>query len=106
MLRRRDLTAGRVVEPVRGTLADLAERRFLVDEAYAAVFVGGGGTVARGLARFDGRVVDGLVRGAGATAVVVGRVARRAQSGRVRGYVAVTVVGLALLLLLALWTVR
>ncbi len=103
---RRDLTAGRVVEPVRGTLADLAERRFLVDEAYAAVFVGGGGAVARGLARFDGRVIDGLVRGAGATAVVVGRVARRAQSGRVRGYVAVTVVGLALLLLLALWTVR
>ncbi|MEY3073284.1 MAG: hypothetical protein RLZZ353_1480, partial [Actinomycetota bacterium] len=103
---RRDLAAGRVVEPVRGTLADLAERRFLVDEAYAAVFVGGGGALARGLARFDGRVVDGLVRGAGAAAVVAGRVARRAQGGLVRGYVAVTVAALAALLLLALWTVR
>jgi hypothetical protein len=70
------------------------------------VFVGGGGALARGLARFDGRVVDGLVRGAGAAAVVAGRVARRAQGGLVRGYVAVTVAALAALLLLALWTVR
>ncbi|MEY3020795.1 MAG: hypothetical protein RLZZ272_1779, partial [Actinomycetota bacterium] len=92
----RDLSQGRMGEPIRGALAEVLERRFLVDELYAAVFVGLGGRLGRGLARFDAAVVDGAVRGAGAGAVVLGDRVRRAQSGRTRTYLAVMVVGTAL----------
>jgi NADH-quinone oxidoreductase subunit L len=105
-LRGRDLTDPDRREVLRGPVARVLENKFYVDEAYAAVFVGGGGALARGLARFDARVVDGLVRGAGGASVATGRVVRRAQSGRVRGAVAVMVAGLLALLLLALGTVR
>jgi NADH-quinone oxidoreductase subunit L len=100
---RRDLAGGRLTDPVRGPLAELAERKFLVDEVYAATFVGGGGRLARGLARFDARVVDGAVMGTGAASLATGRLLRRVQGGAVRGYVAVMVAGLALLLLAAVW---
>jgi NADH-quinone oxidoreductase subunit L len=100
---RRDVSGGRLTDPIRGPLAELAQRKFLVDEVYAAVFVGGGGRLARGLARFDARVVDGAVMGTGAGSLATGRLVRRAQSGGVRRYVAVMVAGLVVLLLAAVW---
>jgi len=103
---RRELARGRMVDPVRGPLAEAAERRFLVDEAYEAVFVTGGGALARALAWVDRRLVDGAVMGSGAMSLATGRVVRRAQTGLVRGYVTVMVVALALLLVAAVWMVR
>jgi NADH-quinone oxidoreductase subunit L len=90
---RRDLSLGRMAEPIRGTGAELLERRFFVDEAYDAAFVRGGGALARLIVWFDTRIVDGLVNGAGTATVAVGRVSRRVQSGLLRGYVAGLVVG-------------
>jgi NADH-quinone oxidoreductase subunit L len=95
---RRDLRGGKLVEPVRGPVAELMERRFLVDEAYEAVFVTFGTRVARLLTWVDRRLVDGAVMGSGAATMAVGRFARRAQTGMVRTYVAVMVVAVALLL--------
>ena len=103
---RRDLARGRMVDPVRGPLAEAASRKFLVDEAYEAVFVTGGGALARALAWIDRRLVDGVVMGSGAASLATGRVVRRAQTGLVRGYVTVMVVTLALLLVAAVWMVR
>ena len=90
---RRDVSVGRVAEPVRGPVAELMERRFFVDELYEAVFVRAGRRAADAIVWFDTRVVDGLVDGAGALSVGVGRIARRAQTGLVRGYVAGLLLG-------------
>jgi len=95
---RRDLTRGRLVEPVRGPLAEVLERKFLVDEAYEAVLVTFGTRVARALTWVDRRIVDGAVMGSGAASMATGRLARRAQTGMVRTYVAVMVLVVALLL--------
>jgi NADH-quinone oxidoreductase subunit L len=102
---RRDLSGGQLVDPIRGPLAELAERKFLVDEAYEAVLVTGGTRLARALTWFDRRIIDGLVMGSGSAAFATGRLVRRAQTGPVRGAVVVMVVALALLLLAAVWTV-
>jgi len=103
---RRDLSRGRLVEPVRGPVAELMERKFLVDEAYQAVFVTFGTRVARALTWIDRRIVDGAVMGSGTAALATGRVARRAQTGMVRTYVTVMVLAVALLLALAVGMVR
>ena len=111
---RRDLRGGKLVEPVRGPVAELMERKFLVDEAYEAVFVTFGTRVARALTWVDRRIVDGAVMGSGAASMATGRLARRAQTGMVRTYVAVMVVVVALLLAAVVlltaapltWTVR
>jgi NADH-quinone oxidoreductase subunit L len=95
---RRDLSGGRLVEPVRGPVAEVLERRFLVDEVYEAVFVTFGTRVARALTWIDRRIVDGAVMGSGALSLTTGRFAQRAQTGVVRTYVAVMVVVVALLL--------
>ncbi len=95
---RRPVQGARTSEPIRGPIAELAERRFFVDEAYEAVFVTAGGGVSRALVWFDTRVVDGLVNGAGAASLAVGRVARHSQTGLVRRYVAVMVLGALVLL--------
>jgi len=103
---RRDLSGGRTVDPVRGPLAELMERRFLVDELYQAVFVTFGTRVARALTWFDARIVDGAVMGSGAATMATGRLARRAQSGRVSSYVSVMVVVVAVLLAVVVGMVR
>jgi len=95
---RRDVRMGAMAEPLRGPLAELAERRFFVDEAYQAVFVTAGAWVARLVVWVDTRIVDGLVNGAGATSVLIGRASRGAQSGLVRAYVGVMVLGAVALL--------
>jgi NADH-quinone oxidoreductase subunit L len=98
---RRDVTQGRMAEPVRGVGAELMERKFYVDELYETVFVRAGGRVAEALVSFDTRVIDGAVNGAGAASMAVGRVTRRVQTGLVRGYVGAFVAG-ALVLVAAL----
>jgi NADH-quinone oxidoreductase subunit L len=90
---RRDLAPGRMVEPFRGPLAELAERRFFFDELYEAVFTRAGARFAGALVWFDTRVIDGAVNGAGTLSMGVGRLGRRAQTGLVRGYVAGLVLG-------------
>ncbi len=90
---RRDLSAGRIAEPLRGPVAELFERKFFVDELYETIFVRAGGRLARATVWFDTRVIDGLVNGAGASSMAFARVARRAQTGLVRSYLGVLVVG-------------
>jgi NADH-quinone oxidoreductase subunit L len=52
----------------------------------------------------DEKVVDGAVRGIGAMTVLSGATLRRTQSGFVRSYAALILVG-ALILLSAIWVV-
>jgi NADH-quinone oxidoreductase subunit L len=95
---RRPVMGARTSEPITGPLAELAERKFFVDEAYEALFVTAGGGLARAMVWFDTRVIDGIVDGAGVGSVLVGRGTRRAQSGLVRRYLAVMVLGVLALL--------
>jgi NADH-quinone oxidoreductase subunit L len=103
---RRDVSVGRMAEPVRGTGAELAERKFFVDELYEAIFVRFGGQVARLLVWFDTRVVDGAVNAAGAVSVAAGSASRRTQTGLVRGYVGVMALGALVLVAVLLVQVR
>jgi NADH-quinone oxidoreductase subunit L len=103
---RRDLSLGRMAEPVRGTGAELLERKFFVDEAYEATFVRFGGWVAGRLEWFDRRVLDGAVDGLGGASMRIGELSRRAQTGLVRGYVAGLVVGALALVAVVLIQVR
>ncbi|TVR37003.1 MAG: NADH-quinone oxidoreductase subunit L [Nitriliruptor sp.] len=90
---RRDLSLGRMSEPIKGPVAELAERKFFVDEFYEAIFVRAGGGLATAVTWFDSRVIDGVVNGSGAGSMATARVARRLQNGLVRGYVAWLLVG-------------
>jgi NADH-quinone oxidoreductase subunit L len=101
---RRDLSTGRLAEPVRGPLAELFERKFFVDELYETVFVRFGGALARGAVWFDSRVIDGAVDGAGAVSTAIARAGRRAQTGRVRTSLGAMAAGT--LVLLAVLLVR
>ncbi len=103
---RRDVSMGSLAEPVKGPVAELMERKFFVDEAYEAVFTRFGGQVGRFLAWVDTRVIDGAVHGVGAVTIIVGRAGRRAQSGLVRGYVGVTLLGAIALVVVLLVQVR
>ena len=95
---RRPVMGARTSEPITGPLAELAERKFFVDEAYEAVFVTAGGAFSRALVWFDTRVIDGAVNGAGAASLLLGRVTRRSQTGLVRWYLAVMVLGVLVVL--------
>ncbi len=95
---RRDLSLGRMSEPLRGPAAELAERKFFVDELYEAIFVRAGGGVARAATWFDARVIDGVVNGSGAGSLATARIGRRLQSGLLRGYVAWMLVGALVLI--------
>jgi NADH-quinone oxidoreductase subunit L len=90
---RRDVSAGRMTEVVRGLPADLLDRKFFVDELYEAVFVRLGGWVAGRAAWFDRTVIDGVVNASGATSQGGARLLRRTQSGLTRGYLAAMVSG-------------
>jgi len=103
---RRDVSQGRMVEPIRGPIAELAERKFFVDELYETIFVRVGGRFAQALVWFDTRVIDGAVNAAGAVSVATGSASRRTQSGLVRGYVGGMVLGALVLVAFLLWQVR
>ncbi|MFP5309793.1 MAG: NADH-quinone oxidoreductase subunit L [Actinomycetes bacterium] len=103
---RRDLSAGRMAEVVRGPLAELMERKFFVDELYATIFVRMGGRVADAAVWFDRTVIDGVVNGAGGASQATARLARRAQTGLVRSYVASMVLGAVVVVAVLLLQVR
>jgi NADH-quinone oxidoreductase subunit L len=103
---RRDISLGRMSEPIRGTAAEVLERKFYVDELYSTVFTRFGGRVADAMVWFDSRVIDGAVNGAGAGSLRIGRVSRRVQTGLVRGYAAGFVLGTLVLVGFILVQVR
>ena len=73
-------------------------------DATVARLVGGPGKSAfDGITRFDARVVDGAVNGAGAVARHLGGLVRRSQTGFVRAYVALIAVGAVALLAWFVW---
>jgi NADH-quinone oxidoreductase subunit L len=90
---RRDISLGRMSEPIRGTAAEVLERKFYVDELYSTIFTRAGGRVADAMVWFDTRVIDGAVNGAGVASLRIGRWSRRVQTGLVRGYAAGFVLG-------------
>ncbi len=102
----RDLSAGRMAEPLRGPIAELMERKFFVDEAYSAIFVGAGGALARGAAWFDSNVIDGAVNAVAGVSVWVGQGTRRAQTGRANTYLGVIVGSVVLLAVVLIVQVR
>jgi NADH-quinone oxidoreductase subunit L len=69
-----------------------------------AVFMRPGQALTRGLVTVDDVVIDGAVRGVGAISVGTGSTLRGTQSGYVRAYAALILVG-ALTLLAAIWVV-
>jgi NADH-quinone oxidoreductase subunit L len=103
---RGDLSRGRMMEPIRGTAAELLERKFYVDELYSTVFTRFGGRVADAMVWFDTRIIDGAVNAAGAGSLRIGRASRRVQSGLVRGYAASFLVGALVLVGFLLVQVR
>jgi NADH-quinone oxidoreductase subunit L len=103
---RRDISLGRMSEPIRGTAAEILERKFYVDELYSTIFTRAGGRVADAMVWFDTRVIDGAVNGAGVASLRVGRWSRRVQTGLVRGYAAGFVLGTLVLVGFLLVQVR
>ena len=69
-----------------------------------AIFMRPGQALTQGLVIVDEKVIDGAVHGIGAMAVCSGATLRRTQSGYVRSYAALILVG-ALVLLAAIWVV-
>jgi NADH-quinone oxidoreductase subunit L len=103
---RRDISLGRMSEPIRGAAAEVLERKFYVDELYSTIFTRLGGRVADAMVWFDTRVIDGAVNGAGAGSLRIGRVSRRVQTGLVRGYAAGFLLGTLVLVGFLLVQVR
>ena len=93
------------VAPTEVSLATRFARNDLGQDAFnEAVFMRPGQALTRGLVTVDEVVIDGAVRGVGAMAVGSGSTLRRTQSGYVRSYAALILVG-ALALLTAIWVV-
>jgi NADH-quinone oxidoreductase subunit L len=93
------------VAPTDVTWATRAARNDLGQDAFnEAVFMRPGQALTRGLVAVDEKVIDGAVRGVGSMAVESGSTLRRTQSGYVRSYAALILVG-ALALLAAIWVV-
>jgi NADH-quinone oxidoreductase subunit L len=93
------------VAPTDVTWATRFARNDLGQDAFnEAVFMRPGQVITRGLVTVDEVVIDGAVRGVGAMAVGSGSTLRRTQSGYVRSYAALILVG-ALALLTAIWVV-
>jgi NADH-quinone oxidoreductase subunit L len=103
---RRDVSVGRMAEPIKGAGAELAERKFFVDELYEAIFVRVGSRFGAVLVWFDTRVIDGAVNAAGAVSTSIGSAGRRTQSGLVRGYVGGMALGALVLVAVLLIQVR
>jgi NADH-quinone oxidoreductase subunit L len=74
------------------------------DAVNEALFMRPGQVLTDGLVAVDEKVIDGAVRGIGAMTVGSGATLRRTQSGYVRSYAALILVG-ALVLLAAIWVV-
>jgi len=93
------------VSPTDVSWATRFARNDLGQDAFnEAVFMRPGQALTRGLVAVDEVVIDGAVHGVGAMAVGSGSTLRRTQSGYVRSYAALILVG-ALALLAAIWVV-
>jgi NADH-quinone oxidoreductase subunit L len=93
------------VAPTEVSLATRFARADLGQDAFnEAVFMRPGQALTRGLVTVDEVVIDGAVRGVGAMAVGSGSTLRRTQSGYVRSYAALILIG-AVALLAAIWVV-
>jgi NADH-quinone oxidoreductase subunit L len=93
------------VAPTDVSWATRAARNDLGQDAFnEAVFMRPGQAITRGLVAVDEVVIDGAVRGVGSMTVESGSTLRRTQSGYVRSYAALILVG-ALALLSAIWVV-
>ena len=93
------------VAPTEVSLATRFARNDLGQDAFnEAVFMRPGQALTRGLVTVDEVVIDGAVRGVGAMAVGSGSTLRRTQSGYVRSYAALILIG-AVALLAAIWVV-
>ena len=82
----------------------LARRDLLQDDANEFLFMRPGQKITKALLITDDRVIDGAVRGIGATTVGSSRALRRIQSGYVRNYALLILSG-ALAILLTIWVV-
>jgi NADH-quinone oxidoreductase subunit L len=93
------------IAPTDVSLATRLARNDLAQDAVnEALFMRPGQVLTQGLVVLDEKVVDGAVRGIGAMTVLSGATLRRTQSGFVRSYAALILVG-ALILLSAIWVV-
>ena len=93
------------VAPTDVTWATRFARNDLGQDAFnEAVFMRPGQVITRGLVTVDEVVIDGAVRGVGSMTIESGSTLRRTQSGYVRSYAALILVG-ALALLTAIWVV-
>jgi len=99
----------------RGTVADtaptdvsiftrIARRDLLQDDFNESVFMRPGQALTRLLVKTDDVVVDGTVRGVAAAALASGNSLRSTQTGFVRSYAALIVIG-AIVLIAAIWAV-
>ncbi len=79
------------------------ENAWYYDAAVARVVGGPGKAAFDGITRFDARVVDGAVNGAGTVARGLGGFVRRSQTGFVRAYAALIAVGAVALLAWFVW---
>jgi len=82
----------------------LARRDLLQDTVNEALFMRPGQALTNSLVNMDEKVIDGAVTGIGGAAVGSGQLLRKLQTGFVRSYAAMMLVGIALLLLV-IWVV-
>ena len=81
-----------------------ARRDLLQDEINEALFMRPGQAITSALVKIDQSVIDGAVRGIGQMAIGSGSSLRKSQTGFVRSYAALILVGAALLIA-AIWVV-
>ncbi len=89
-------SSGRVLSKLR----NLIMRSYYFDAAYDRVAAGVENGIALALDYFDRFALDGLVNGIGRSLVKLGRDFRSMETGEIRNYVAVMVIGAVLLILL------
>jgi NADH-quinone oxidoreductase subunit L len=85
-------------------LTRIARKDLMQDAFNEAVFMRPGQALTKSLVSIDENVIDGAVSGVGSAAVGSGQLLRKLQTGFVRSYAALMLVGIALLLL-AIWVV-
>jgi NADH-quinone oxidoreductase subunit L len=86
------------------TFTRFARRDLLQDDINEALFMRPGQAITSALVKIDERVVDGAVRGIGKIAIGSGAQLRKVQTGYVRSYAALILVG-AVALIAAIWVV-
>ena len=82
----------------------IARKDLMQDAFNEAVFMRPGQALTKSLVAVDENIIDGAVSGVGSAAVGSGQLLRKLQTGFVRSYAALMLVGIALLLL-AIWVV-